>query len=196
MAVHTKKARRIGVLSLQGSVQEHLTALEQLEGVEAFPVKTRASLEQAEGMILPGGESTTLRKLLREFDLEEPLRRRILSGMPVWGTCAGMILLAREVEGGEKCLDLMDITVRRNAYGRQSESFSATASIPEVSDEPIPLVFIRAPWVERVWGDAHVLCNLDGHIAAVREKNMLATSFHPELTHSYAFHRYFVNMIC
>lgn len=190
------RTKKIGVLALQGSVEEHLHTLSQIEAAEGFPVRTKEELSRAEAIILPGGESTTLRKLLREFDLEDPLRRRITGGMPVWGTCAGMILLAREVEGGESTLSVMDISVRRNAYGRQSDSFSTEAVIPEVSpSDPLRLVFIRAPWVERVWGDAHILCEVGGHIAAVRQHNMLATSFHPELTNSTAFHRYFLSLL-
>ncbi len=185
----------IGVLSFQGSVEEHLAALEELPGVTGVPVKTREVLKQVDGLILPGGESTTIGKLLGIFGLLEPLRQRILQGMPVWGTCAGMILLAKDVVGEAPHLGVMDISVRRNAYGTQLDSFQATAPVSEISDAPIPLVFIRAPWVERAWGSAKPLLTLDGHIVAVRQDNMLATSFHPELTGDRSVYRYFRNMI-
>ena len=185
----------IGVLSLQGSVIEHDRALSRFENVRVLEVKTRDSLEKVDGLILPGGESTTLSKLLTLFTLMDPLRERILSGMPVWGTCAGMILLAREIVGEPPHLGVMDITVRRNAYGRQIDSFRTLANIPEVSDHPLPLVFIRAPWVEAVGEKVTVLCQNEKRIVAVRQKHMLATSFHPELTDDTSFHRYFLTMV-
>lgn len=187
--------KKIGVLALQGSVREHLDCLARTEGAEGFPVRTREELARAEALILPGGESTTLRTLLRTFDLEEPIRRRILEGMPVWGTCAGMILLAKEVDGAAAPLGVMDVSVRRNAYGRQSESFSTTQILPEVSPDPLTLTFIRAPQAQRVWGDGRILCQTNGRITAVRQGHMLATAFHPELTDSTAFHRYFLSFL-
>jgi 5'-phosphate synthase pdxT subunit len=185
----------IGVLSLQGSVIEHGKALSRFENVRVLEVKTQETLKEVDGLILPGGESTTLSKLLTLFSLMEPLRERILSGMPVWGTCAGMILLAREIMGEPPHLGVMDITVRRNAYGRQIDSFRTLANIPEVSDHPLPLVFIRAPWVEAVGEKVTVLCRNEGRIVAVRQGHMLATSFHPELTDDPCFHRYFLTMV-
>lgn len=184
----------VGILALQGSVQEHRKALEAVGSVEVLEVKTPAALAQADGLILPGGESTTIAKLLRGFGLFGPLRERILMGMPVWGTCAGMILLAKEIVGEPAHLDVMDVTVRRNAYGRQIDSFSCVKTIPVFSQEPIPLVFIRAPWIERAGEGVQVLCRVGGKIVAARQENMLATSFHPELTGNLCVHRTFVEM--
>ena len=186
---------RIGVLSLQGSVAEHLACLSRLEGVEGVAVNTPAALAQVDGLILPGGESTTIGKLLRLFALFEPLRQRIIEGMPVWGTCAGMILLAHQVVGESPHLDVMDITVRRNAYGRQLDSFATEAVIPAFGERPLPLVFIRAPWIEAVGPAAQVLCKLDGRIVAARQGHMLVTSFHPELTDDLTVHAYFAAMV-
>ena len=189
MAIH------IGVLSLQGSVEEHMAMLEQLDGVEAERVGSAEALARVQGLILPGGESTTMGKLLREFGLLEPLRRRIGNGMPVWGTCAGMILLAKGVVGEAPHLAVMDIAVRRNAYGRQIESFARSIPVPALGEGAIPLVFIRAPWIECAAPQVEILCRLDGHIVAAREGHMLATSFHPELTQCVRFHQYFVQIV-
>lgn len=186
---------RIGVLALQGSVIEHAQMLQAIEATESVQVRTREDLYGVDGLILPGGESTAIGKLLREFGLFEPLKERIEGGMPAWGTCAGMILLAKEIEGEPPHLGLMDIRVRRNAYGRQNESFSQRALIKEISDKPIELVFIRAPWIEAARGKAEALLTLDGHIVAARQDNMLATSFHPELTGNASVHRYFASMV-
>lgn len=169
-----------------------MRSLNRIE-VEGIPVRREQELD-LDGIILPGGESNTIGKLMDIFGMMNPLRERILGGMPVWGTCAGMILLAREIAGEKPQLGLMDITVRRNAYGRQLDSFTADTLVTEVSDHPVPLVFIRAPWVEAVGPSVQVLCELNGHIVAVRQQQMLATSFHPELTQDDAFHRYFVKM--
>lgn len=186
----------IGVLALQGSFREHLRMLSRLNGVTPFPVKTPADLRRADGVILPGGESTAQGKLLRDFGLLEPLRARIEAGLPVWGTCAGMILLAKRIAGGESPhLGVMDITVRRNAYGGQLDSFSASAVLPAVSEKPFPLVFIRAPWIERAGADTQVLAVQNGRVAAAREHHMLATAFHPELTDDTRFHAYFAGMV-
>ncbi len=186
--------KRIGVLSLQGSVEEHLAALSILRGVKPVEVNSSAGIKSVDGLILPGGESTTISRLLKIFDMHEPLKRRIEEDMPVWGTCAGMILLAKEVQGETPHLALMDISVKRNAYGRQLGSFRVTLPIPELSTHSIECVFIRAPWVERVWGGTRVLAEENGHIIAARQKNMLVTSFHPELTHDTAIHSAFVAM--
>lgn len=185
----------IGVLALQGSVEEHLRLLASCEGVRPYPVKTADALAQADGLILPGGESTAIALLLHDFQLFEPLKQRIRKGLPVWGTCAGLILLARRIVGEPSHLDAMDITVRRNAYGRQIDSFSATASLPEVADHPLPLTFIRAPWIEEAGPDVQVLHTLEGRITAARQGRLLATSFHPELTDDPAFHRYFTAIV-
>lgn len=143
----------IGVLALQGSVAEHMKMLSRLEGVNACEVKTREQLNQISGLILPGGESTTIGKLLREYRLIEPLVEKAKKGLPVWGTCAGMILMAKEIVNEDNVhLGIMDIAVRRNAYGSQLDSFNTNVSIPLVAEHEVPLVFIRAPWVERVWG--------------------------------------------
>lgn len=186
---------RIGVLSLQGSYEEHLKCLSRISGVASCEVKTQKQLNEVSGLIIPGGESTTIGKLLTDYNLKEPVIDAARCGMPVWGTCAGMILMAREIVGEDYIhLGLMDIAVERNAYGSQLESFNADINLNEVSGNPIPLVFIRAPQVQKVWGEAHVMASLDGKAVAVRQKNMLATSFHPELTDDLSFHKYFVDM--
>lgn len=187
--------KRIGVFSLQGSVTEHVSCLERA-GAIPVQVNTIELLKSVDGLILPGGESTTLGILIREFGLLKPLRDRILNGMPVWGTCAGMILLAKEIHNQEqKHLGVMDIEVTRNGYGSQMESFKHELAIDEVSDSPIPLVFIRAPYINKVWNECRVLAAIDGRIIAARQKNMLATSFHPELTDDLSFYKYFLSMI-
>lgn len=187
---------KVGVLGLQGSIQEHMASLSKIDGVEPCLVKTKEDLKRIDGIILPGGESTTIGKLLRDFDLLNLLRERINSGMPVWGTCAGMILLAKDIVGQQdKYLQVMDIKVRRNAYGSQLDSFITKVKIDEVSNKEISLVFIRAPWIEEVGEDVKILAEVDSHIVAARSKNMIATSFHPELTQDISFHRYFVDII-
>ena len=186
------KDLQVGVLSLQGSVEEHISMLSKIKNVKPLEVSSLTSLESVDGIILPGGESTTISKLLIEFGLFEPLKQRIKQGLPVWGTCAGMILLAKDVIGGNPHLGLMDITVRRNAYGRQINSFTVSENIPAISEQRIPLTFIRAPWIENVGKDVEVLCCLNKHIVAAKERNMLVTSFHPELTDRLAVHQYFI----
>lgn len=185
----------IGVLSYQGSVIEHMKALERLDGVRAVEVNKPNILSEIDGLILPGGESTTISKLMNIFGMTEPIKKRIQDGMPVWGTCAGLILLAKSILGEAPHLGVMDITVKRNAYGAQIDSFKTTAVIPEVSSKAVELVFIRAPRIEAVENDASVLCTVDNHIVAARQNNMLATSFHPELTEDSSFHNYFANMV-
>lgn len=184
----------IGVLGLQGSVEEHLSCLSRLPGVTAVTVKIPAQIHQVDALVLPGGESTTIAKLLHVFGLFEPLRQRIQAGMPVWGTCAGMILLAERIVGETPHLGVMDITVKRNAYGTQIDSFTVEKKIPQFSNEPIPLTFIRAPWIEEVGERAEVLCRIEGKIVAARQGNMLVTSFHPELTEDLSVHRFFVGL--
>lgn len=182
----------IGVLALQGAVREHLDHLSALPQVRGVAVKKAADLAPLAGLILPGGESTTMGKLLEEFHLTHAILNRIQDGMPVWGTCAGMILLARTIAGQKTShLGVMDICVRRNAYGSQLDSFAAEAIIPAVSAAPVPLVFIRAPYVEAAGPDVTVLARVDGHMVAVEQDHMLATAFHPELTDDLSFHRYF-----
>lgn len=185
----------IGVLSYQGTVIEHIKALSQLEGVTPMEVKTLPALQEVDGLILPGGESTTIAKLLNIFGLMEPLRQRILDGMPVWGTCAGEILLAGEILGEQPHLGVMDFAVRRNAYGRQIDSFTQCAPIQGISETPVELVFIRAPWIESVGDKAQVICRVNGHAVAARQDNMLATSFHPEFTRDLTVHRWFAQQV-
>lgn len=185
---------KIGVLSLQGGVIEHINHIKALNH-NAIEVKKVEDLNDINGLIIPGGESTTIGKLLVNLNLLQPIKEKIASGMPVWGTCAGLILLAKNIENSsDKHLDLMNIKVRRNAYGTQINSFETYETIKEVSHEPIPLVFIRAPFVTEVNNSVEILCKVDEHIVAVKEKNMLATSFHPELTDNLEFHNYFLNM--
>lgn len=190
------KMATIGVLSLQGAVTEHLACLNQLEIVRGVAVKTRPPLEKVDALIIPGGESTAIGKLLKEYDLIAPLQERIKGGMPVWGTCAGMILLANRIVNQDTTyLNVLDVAVRRNAYGSQLDSFQAQAVVEKVSPEPFPLVFIRAPYIEQVGPEVEVLLCLDGHIVAVQQQHILATAFHPELTGDLRFHRFFVNML-
>jgi 5'-phosphate synthase pdxT subunit len=186
----------IGVLALQGAVQEHLDCLHSLPGVTGVPIKKTADLGGIDGLILPGGESTVIGKLLQEFQLSLPLIEKIQAGLPVWGTCAGMILLAKTIVGQTHChLGLMDIIVKRNAYGSQLDSFVTTAFIPDISSALLPLVFIRAPYVEQVGPGVKALATVDDKIVAVEQAHMLATAFHPELTGSLEFHKYFVNKV-
>ncbi len=184
----------IGVLSYQGSVVEHMKSLSKIEDITPMEVKTLEGINSVDALIIPGGESTTISKLLKIFGLFEPLKKRIQEGMPVWGTCAGLILLANEIVGEQAHLQCMDIKVKRNAYGSQLDSFSCDYVIPEFSKKPLPLVFIRAPYIESVGKDVKVLCELDGHIVCARQNNMLVTSFHPELTEDTTIHEYFCNM--
>jgi len=187
---------KIGVLALQGSVAEHIHSLSRLENVIPCEVKNTSDLNDVSGLILPGGESTTIGKLIREWDLLEPIATRAKQGMPLWGTCAGMILMAKKIVDEDYVhLGLMDISVRRNAYGSQLNSFTTGFHIPKVSNECVPLVFIRAPWVESIESNVEALATIKGRVAAVKQDNMLATAFHPELTHSLAFHRYFADIV-
>lgn len=188
--------KTVGVLAIQGSFQEHLSSLNQLDGIQSIPVKSRSDLDMIEGLILPGGESTAQGKLLHDFELLEPIIHMINQGLPVWGTCAGMILLAKEIAGGEPPhLGVMDITVRRNAYGGQLDSFTDSTVMPDVSPDPLPLVFIRAPWIEKASDHVQRLAVRNGKVIAARQGNMIATSFHPELTGDLRFHRYFTHFI-
>jgi len=186
----------IGVLALQGSVAEHMKMLYMIEGITPCEIRGPQEMDAISGIILPGGESTTIGKLLKEFDLLDIIIEKVKNGMPVWGTCAGMILLAKEIIGEDYVhLGLMDISAKRNAYGSQLDSFRIDCKIPDVSDIEIPLVFIRAPLVENFSGNVKVLARINGKVVAVRQDNMLATSFHPELTDDLSFHRYFIKMV-
>jgi 5'-phosphate synthase pdxT subunit len=186
---------KIGVVGLQGDVREHISALGSA-GATAVVVKHPEQLADVDGAILPGGESTTIGKLLDRFGLMEPLRERAAGGMPLYGTCAGMILMAAEVVGPEAAPDrlgVMDISVRRNGYGRQVDSFEVDLDI-EGLDEDFRAVFIRAPIVERVGDAIEVLATVDGAPVLVRQRNLLASSFHPEMTPDARVHEIFVNM--
>ena len=185
---------KIGILGFQGAFVEHERHIRKL-GHEPVVVRYPQQLDDLDGIILPGGESTTMGKLLCCTGMLEPLRNKIQEGLPVWGTCAGMILLAKKLENDPvRHLALMDITVKRNAYGTQIDSFDVSVEIPKVSPEPIPLVFIRAPYITEAGANVEVLCKVEGHIVAAREGHLLATSFHPELTDDSSFHRYFAEM--
>lgn len=181
---------KIGVLALQGAFREHLDTLDAI-GVEGVRVREAADLDDVSGLILPGGESTTMRQLIERWGLREPILRLASAGAPIFGTCAGMIVLAREIAGGEPpILPLLDVTVERNAFGRQLESFEAELSVPVLGDTPVHAVFIRAPIIERTGPGVDVLATLDdGRIVAVRERNVIATAFHPELARETRFHR-------
>jgi pyridoxal 5'-phosphate synthase pdxT subunit len=187
----------VGVFALQGNVREHLAMLAEV-GVDAIAVRRPAELESVDGLVLPGGESTTMYKLARSFELFEPLQKRIADGMPVFGTCAGMIMLADRITGGtadQETLGGLDVTVRRNAFGRQVDSFEADLSFAAL-DTPFHAVFIRAPWVERAGHDVEVLAEVtDGHIVAVRQDNLMATSFHPELSGDARLHALFADLV-
>lgn len=189
---------RIGVLALQGDVAEHEAMLAR-SGAEPVAVKRADQLDEVAGLIIPGGESTTIGKLLRRFELLDLLRERARDGFPIYGTCAGMILLADEIEGAgvdQPAIGGMDITVERNAFGRQRESFETDLAIPEVGKEPLHAVFIRAPLIKRLGDGVEVLARLeDGRTVAARQDNLLVTSFHPELTDDSRMHRYFVDMV-
>ncbi|PKM95575.1 MAG: pyridoxal 5'-phosphate synthase glutaminase subunit PdxT [Firmicutes bacterium HGW-Firmicutes-1] len=187
---------KIGILALQGSVIEHIQMFHEISGVEAFPLKYEEELEQVDGIVIPGGESTTIRKLLIDFHLLEPLQERIKNGLPVWGTCAGLIILAKTVDGLKNpSIGTMDICAHRNAYGRQKDSFIVEAMIPQISEGPVPLIFIRAPYISEVGPHVEILKIVHNHIVAAREKNMLVTAFHPELTQNLSTHKYFLSMI-
>ncbi|MEK8173241.1 pyridoxal 5'-phosphate synthase glutaminase subunit PdxT [Streptomyces sp. M19] len=187
----------IGVLALQGDVREHLAALAASDA-EARPVRRPQELAEVDGLVVPGGESTTMSKLAVAFGMLEPLRERVRSGMPVYGTCAGMIMLADKLLDGredQETLGGIDMIVRRNAFGRQNESFEAAIDVAGVEGGPVEGVFIRAPWVESVGARAEVLATYDGHTVAVRQGNALATSFHPELTGDHRVHALFAGMV-
>ncbi|MBM7787894.1 5'-phosphate synthase pdxT subunit [Tenggerimyces flavus] len=194
----------IGVLALQGDVREHVRML-AASGAEAVPVRRREELLAVDGLVLPGGESTTMIKLIEAFELLEPLRKRVADGMPAFGTCAGMILLADKIAdgiAGQETIGGMATTVRRNAFGRQVDSFEGDLAFTDglAGDRPFHAVFIRAPWVEEVRGHARVLARVatgpaTGRIVAVRQGHLLATAFHPELTGDPRVHEYFVGIV-
>jgi 5'-phosphate synthase pdxT subunit len=180
----------IGVLDLQGGVHEHLDHLELL-GVSARRVKQPADFDDLAGLIIPGGESTCMARLLDIFKIKEVILQHYNRGMKIWGTCAGAILLAQKITGEKSCIGLIDIEIERNSFGSQLDSFVSEALIPEVSAKPIPLTFIRAPKIISVGKEINVLLKMDDYIAAAESENILVTVFHPELTGCLALHRYF-----
>ncbi|MCX5779432.1 MAG: pyridoxal 5'-phosphate synthase glutaminase subunit PdxT [Firmicutes bacterium] len=185
--------RKVGILALQGAFVEHEAALRKC-GALPIQVRTIQDIEQVEGIILPGGESTTIGKLMQTYGLDEKIKTRCAQGMPIWGTCAGMILLAQEIAGSKQPgLQLMDMAVRRNGFGRQVDSFETELEVTGVGH--CRGVFIRAPYVEKVWGDARILAYYQERIVMVQEGNRLATAFHPELTEDLSIHRYFLEML-
>lgn len=197
----SRPAPTIGVLALQGAVIEHIRHLEEV-GARAIPVRKQSELDAVDGLVLPGGESTTMSRLLDVYQMYEPVAVRIGAGMPVYGSCAGMILLASQVvdtRADATWFSAIDMTVRRNAFGRQVDSFEADLVVDPLGPEPLRTVFIRAPWVETVGPGVEVLARVrasDGrdHAVAVRQGNALATSFHPEVTDDVRIHRYFLDM--
>jgi pyridoxal 5'-phosphate synthase pdxT subunit len=192
---------RIGVLALQGDVREHLAMLDGA-GAASVPVRRPSELDEVDGLVLPGGESTTMSKLARNFDLLEPLRQAAKGGLPMFGTCAGMIMLADRIEGGtadQETIGGLDVVVRRNAFGRQVDSFEAELDVPQLQSS-FHAMFIRAPWVEAVGPDVDVVATVatgpaTGRIVAVRQGHLLATSFHPEVTGDARLHELFVDVV-
>jgi len=197
---------KIGVLGIQGAVSEHVEALNDtlkmmnLEGSVVI-VKSLSQLENVHGLVIPGGESTTIGRVIKEKGLMDRIIRIVEGGLPVLGTCAGLVLLAKEVYDAkigvteQPILGLMNIKVVRNAFGRQKESFEVDLEIPVLGEKPFPAVFIRAPIVEKVWGETKILAKYENKIVAVQEKNLLATAFHPELVDDKRFHQYFVRIV-
>lgn len=187
---------KIGVLASQGAFAEHIVKLQQL-GVEAVPVRLPGELVGLDGLVIPGGESTSISKLMRHYHLTGEIKDLASNGLPVLGTCAGMILLGRRENGAyPETLELMDFTVRRNAFGRQTDSFETELAVPALGEKPFPAVFIRAPLIEEVNGSLEILARLaDGTIVAARQGNLVALAFHPELTDDLRCHRYFLDIV-
>lgn len=188
---------KVGVLALQGDVREHVRSLIAC-GVNPISVRRASEIDQIDALVLPGGESTTIAQLAEVFGIFDQLKSRIAAGMPVYGSCAGMILLANEIldaKVGQKTFGGLNITVRRNAFGRQVDSFESDITFADGSNDLIRAVFIRAPWVEKVGEGVEVLASVDNHAVAVRSKTLLATSFHPELTGDFRIHRYFIEEV-
>jgi 5'-phosphate synthase pdxT subunit len=188
---------KVGVLALQGDVREHIASLLACD-VEAVAVRRAIEIEKIDALVLPGGESTTIAQLAEVFGIYQLIKDRISSGMPVYGSCAGMILLAQEIldaKVGQKSFGGLDITVRRNAFGRQVDSFESDIDFSDGSNDPIRAVFIRAPWVEKVGDSIKILASVNSHPVAVRSETALATSFHPELTGDNRIHRYFIEQV-
>ncbi|KAB2952873.1 pyridoxal 5'-phosphate synthase glutaminase subunit PdxT [Heliorestis acidaminivorans] len=186
---------KIGVLAMQGAFVDHEKALQMLD-CETMQIRTVEQLNQVQGLIIPGGESTTIGKLMDQFGLIDAIQERSSQGMPIWGTCAGMILLAKEIEASDQLrLGLMDIKVRRNAFGRQVDSFEVPLDMKEIGDEPFPAVFIRAPYISEKNDQVKVLATHEEKTVAVRQGHLLAAAFHPELTDDSRMHQYFLDMV-
>ena len=186
---------RIGVLALQGAFAEHIKVLTDLN-IEAVPVRLPSNLTGIDALIVPGGESTTIAKLLADYALKEPIKNLVQQGLPVFGTCAGMVLLAKKVVGSEvETLGVMDIEIKRNAFGRQLDSFEADLPMPVLGGKEFHGIFIRAPVVQRTEAGVEILCQINNNAVAVRQDKMLACAFHPELTDDLRFHKYFLNLI-
>lgn len=189
---------KVGVLALQGDVREHVRSLSDC-GVSAQPVRRKNEIESIDALVIPGGESTTIAKLARSFGVFELIAQRIKDGMPTYGSCAGMILVANSVLDaikGQETFGGMDVVVRRNAFGRQVDSFESDLHFAGITDAPLRAIFIRAPWVESVSENVRVLAAVDGHPVAIQQNNVLATSFHPELTGDNRVHKYFIDSVC
>ncbi len=191
-----KEAITVGVLALQGDFEAHLRMLQQC-GVQGCEVRTVQQLQEVDGLIIPGGESTTIIKLMQRYGLDQAVRQRAAEGMPIYGTCAGLIVMAREIEGypQQPRLGLLDVAVARNAFGRQVDSFEVDLPVPRLGEQPLRAVFIRAPYVTRTGEQVEVLARLDGKVVLVQQANLLGGAFHPELTDDLRLHRYFVEMV-
>ena len=186
---------KIGVLALQGAFAEHIKVLTDLN-IEAVPVRLPSDLAGLKALIVPGGESTSISKLLADYSLKEPVKNLIQQGLPVLGTCAGMVLLAKKVVDSEvETLGVMDIEIKRNAFGRQVDSFEADLPVPSLGDKTFRGIFIRAPIIQRTEAGVEILCEINNKAVAVKQRKMLACAFHPELTDDLRFHRYFLNLI-
>jgi 5'-phosphate synthase pdxT subunit len=187
---------KVGVLALQGAVSEHVKCLKEAGADEVVSIKRPEDLQGVQGVVLPGGESTTIGKLMRKYELLNPIREMAEAGIPMFGTCAGLILLAKEINGEEEShLGVMDIKVDRNSFGRQRESFEADLKMSILGDTPYPAVFIRAPHIMEVGPDVNILSEWNGRIVAAQQGHLLGASFHPELTDDLRLHRYFIDMV-
>jgi 5'-phosphate synthase pdxT subunit len=186
---------KIGVLALQGAFAEHIKVLTDLN-IEAVPIRLPTDLVGLRALIVPGGESTSISKLLEDYSLKEPVKNLIQQGLPVLGTCAGMVLLAKKIAGSEvETLGVMDIEIKRNAFGRQVDSFEADLPVPALGDKTFRGIFIRAPIIQKIEAGVEILCEINNKAVAVKQGKMLACAFHPELTDDLRFHRYFLNLI-
>lgn len=188
--------KKVGVLALQGGVSEHINLLKKIENVSPIPVKKAKQIPGLDALIIPGGESTTIGKLLKKYDMIDAIKELNHRNKPIWGTCAGLILLADKIENEDMIhLGLIEITVKRNAFGSQLDSFITKKIIPAISPEPVELVFIRAPIITAVGEEVRILAKIEDKIVAAEKDNILVTSFHPELTDNPTFHQYFINKI-